>query len=482
MEKLKSAVPETLPELQTAFQSFSSDFDGIVLELKDKYLNVTSKDKPEGLLDVEFSASAFYLLRSLMSEITTVEQFVPICIRFFWGLLDPSLKTARDFLTGPTKKRFSVVFETLRSQAFALITYENPALAELSIQIGDASASVQSELDKIAGWLDRQEVREGKTSYTLKQAFEVAIESVLGAHKTFKPDISLTVASEVNVSAGEMILLADAMRVLLGNVDAHSDTRKPPKVTIAVAIDETLETLTIRCDSEVRKGVRTVPVEDRLSQIRGNISDGTYALGLRSEGGTGLKRLAHLVGKSKHSNLDFGFTDDESFFVEMAFPLFTFERAFVRVLLIEDEVPKQEHILSALKELRPLARVRVARSLKSAIEEIVSDRPNLVLLDMSLPTFDIGPKESGGRPQNFGGVEVLRYMELYDLHFPTVVITAYEAFSKGGKPVDHDSLHNQLLQDHPSSYKGLIYYNSLFSEWRRELADLISNIEQQSQK
>jgi len=154
----------------------------------------------------------------------------------------------------------------------------------------------------------------------------------------------------------------------------------------------------------------------------------------------------------------------------------------VNVLLIEDEGPKQEHILSALKELRPSAEVSVARSVKSAIEQIKARPPDLLLLDMSLPTFDIGPKESGGRPQNFGGVEVLRYMDLYDVHFPTIVVTAYEAFSKGGRPVDHRSLHDELLQDHPKSYRGLIYYNSLFSEWQEELANLIWTIEAQDQK
>lgn len=150
----------------------------------------------------------------------------------------------------------------------------------------------------------------------------------------------------------------------------------------------------------------------------------------------------------------------------------------MRILLIEDEVPKQEHILAALKEIRPSASVNVARSVRSAIEAIVAEPPDLLLLDMSLPTFDVGPKESGGRPQNFGGAEVLRYMDLYERPLPTVIITAYEAFSKGGRPVDHGSLHSQLTQDHPASYRGLIYYNSLFSEWRRELANLIVAIEE----
>ena len=144
------------------------------------------------------------------------------------------------------------------------------------------------------------------------------------------------------------------------------------------------------------------------------------------------------------------------------------------ILLVEDEAPKQERILSFLQDNWPFANVRTARSVRSAIQQLCTQRPDLILLDVSLPTFDVGPNETGGRPQNFGGVEVLRYMDLYEQIVPTIVVTAYEAFSKNGQAIDHRSLDNQLSQDHPNSYRGLIYYNSLFSEWRTILEEAIA--------
>jgi CheY-like chemotaxis protein len=154
----------------------------------------------------------------------------------------------------------------------------------------------------------------------------------------------------------------------------------------------------------------------------------------------------------------------------------------MNILLVEDEAPKQEHISSAILEVLPTVEIRIARSVRSAIDEMRQRTPDLMLLDMSLPTFDVGPTESGGRPQNFGGSEILRYMDLYDLHVPTIVITAYEAFTKAGKSIDHKSLHDELLEKHPLSYKGLIYYNSLFSEWRALLSSVISKMHDGSGK
>lgn len=144
------------------------------------------------------------------------------------------------------------------------------------------------------------------------------------------------------------------------------------------------------------------------------------------------------------------------------------------ILIVEDEAPKREYLIAFVRQEMPSAHIRVAKSVRSGIALIESQSPHLLLLDMSLPTFDIGPNEPGGRPQGFGGIEVLRYIELYELNVPTIVVTGYEAFTRGaGKTLDHDALDLQLRADHQQNYKGLVYYNSLFPEWRASLAKLM---------
>lgn len=145
------------------------------------------------------------------------------------------------------------------------------------------------------------------------------------------------------------------------------------------------------------------------------------------------------------------------------------------ILVVEDEAPKRERLLLFLSTQWPDAQVRTANSVRSAIAEIQKDTPGLLLLDMSLPTFDIGPDEPGGRPQGFGGIEVMRYVDLFELKVPIIVVTAYEAFSrdKGGL-INHEELDRQLKSEHPGNYRGLVYYNSLFSDWRVLLSTLIT--------
>jgi CheY-like chemotaxis protein len=145
----------------------------------------------------------------------------------------------------------------------------------------------------------------------------------------------------------------------------------------------------------------------------------------------------------------------------------------MNILLIEDEAPKRDNIVRTLREIMPDCTIGEARSVKGAISCVRNSTPDLILLDMSLPTFDIGPGEPGGRPQGFGGIEVLRYLDRYKLKVPVVVVTAYEAFSRDGHQIDLDALRAQLEKAHPNIFKDIVFYNSLFSAWSDNLAKVV---------
>lgn len=116
-------------------------------------------------------------------------------------------------------------------------------------------------------------------------------------------------------------------------------------------------------------------------------------------------------------------------------------------LLVEDDDPKRRHILSFLKDNFPEININIARSVRSAIMALEQNAFDLVLLDISLDTYDRGEGESGGRPQTFGGTEVLHYMDMMEITKPVFVITGYEVFARDGKSLNH-----QLLRDEPQKY------------------------------
>lgn len=149
----------------------------------------------------------------------------------------------------------------------------------------------------------------------------------------------------------------------------------------------------------------------------------------------------------------------------------------MNVLLVEDEDPKKEAILNFLVKEFPEFHVETARSVRSAVASIRTWKPNILLLDMSLPTFDIAPGEPGGRPQGFGGLEILRFIEMQEIELPTIVITGYEAFPKAnGRCIGCEALRKEFARDFPKFFHGLIYFDPIAGEWDEHFRRLIVNL------
>jgi CheY-like chemotaxis protein len=154
----------------------------------------------------------------------------------------------------------------------------------------------------------------------------------------------------------------------------------------------------------------------------------------------------------------------------------------IHILLVEDEAPKRTHIERFLKSLSSEITITIAQSVNSALDALEKQLPDLLLLDMSLPTFDVGERESGGRPQGFGGIEILRYMEMAETNCPTIVITGYEAFLReAGKPVELSQLRTEWEEEFPQCLKGVLHYNSTYDEWKTGLGKALAEFSIQAE-
>jgi CheY-like chemotaxis protein len=143
----------------------------------------------------------------------------------------------------------------------------------------------------------------------------------------------------------------------------------------------------------------------------------------------------------------------------------------VKILLIEDDGFKRDKLRAMLQELFRDAGIEEARSAQSAFRSLRRDTPHLIILDMSLPTFDIGPQESGGRPQGFGGVEVLREMDRRGVTTPVIVVTQYEMF--GDERLGLRELAAKLSVEHPLTFIDLVYYETASEQWKKAFTEAI---------
>src|ERR1039457_1834582 len=148
----------------------------------------------------------------------------------------------------------------------------------------------------------------------------------------------------------------------------------------------------------------------------------------------------------------------------------------MKVLIVEDDEFKQRRIAQVVREAYPDVELSLERSVNSGLSGIVERRPDIILLDMSLTTFDVGPSEPGGRPQNFGGLEILRHMDRLGVVIPVIVITQHERFARGSQEVHLSVVRGELQEQHEQVFRGLVYYNSARGGWEKDLRTLIDDI------
>ena len=141
----------------------------------------------------------------------------------------------------------------------------------------------------------------------------------------------------------------------------------------------------------------------------------------------------------------------------------------MRVLIVEDDENKSQQLEVFVREVVPHAFIVVAKSYNSGLREILANYQDIILLDMTLPTYDIGLNEDGGRPQHYGGRLILQQMQRRSIVTPVVVVTQFDVFGEGAEKLTRDELDKQLRQDHSSIYLGTVYYNAAVEGWKGQL-------------
>lgn len=144
-----------------------------------------------------------------------------------------------------------------------------------------------------------------------------------------------------------------------------------------------------------------------------------------------------------------------------------------KILLVEDNEYKRERVLNFLRELLPAATIEEARSFSTGCQLAESEPFDLVLMDISLPTYDRAGRESGGRFRSNGGREIARKIVRRGVSTSIVFLTQYESFSDRGSSLSLAELTEVLAQECGPNFAGLIYFDSTKSAWKSSLERMI---------
>ncbi len=145
----------------------------------------------------------------------------------------------------------------------------------------------------------------------------------------------------------------------------------------------------------------------------------------------------------------------------------------MKILIVENDSTKSNQVLSFLNEEMGISEdvIVIKRSYQSALEAILTTVFDLLILDMSIPTFDITTTDDGGETLDRGGELILEEMAREGIDFKSLILTQYEEFDN----VSLEEIDNELKLEYSDFYLGCIYYNISEDKWQNELMEIIKN-------
>lgn len=155
----------------------------------------------------------------------------------------------------------------------------------------------------------------------------------------------------------------------------------------------------------------------------------------------------------------------------------------MNILMIEDDPNKAREIKSFISESFPNINLYQKNSFISGLKFLLSPSVNinLVILDMSLPTYDIKPGEDGARFRYTAGKDILKELKRKNQKTKVVIVTQFERFGEGLSQLKLTDLIMELVREYKDNYIETIYYNASQSNWKLSISEIIKKIQQNDQ-
>ena len=141
----------------------------------------------------------------------------------------------------------------------------------------------------------------------------------------------------------------------------------------------------------------------------------------------------------------------------------------MEILIIEDNNDKRNTIKDFLRKKIEHAIFSEAKSYSAGISEVYNGKWDLIILDMSLPTYDITHTETGGEMKPMAGREILRRMQNRRINIPVIIVTQFDIF--GENQISLSSLNQEFREKYNHIWQGTVSYDK--PTWQIELDELI---------
>ncbi len=302
--------------IDQALRTFATKFDETLTEAKDTHFHLRTVDKPLGMIFLSLNDRLIGLARAIIRMDFSFREFLGVAVPVLWTAIEPSLAAIRTLISGDIKAKLIHEFDIVRATVRE-VAESDPAFLEFDAAMGRGSAEVQVKLDEAANWFVHADTLRQHQLFTLEQMLQIGVDTALKSQRGYSPKITHVAEGELQLHAPNLVFVHDALFVALGNAHKHSGL-KSPQIDVRAIWDEPGATLTLEIISDCRQSNRSEK-ENQANAIRKAIADGAHAPRTRTEGGSGFAKLAAVVNQSERGRIDFGFTPQGRFRLEVTY-------------------------------------------------------------------------------------------------------------------------------------------------------------------
>ena len=116
--------------------------------------------------------------------------------------------------------------------------------------------------------------------------------------------------------------------------------------------------------------------------------------------------------------------------------------------------------------------IEEANSFTSGVRKINHEVWDLIILDMSLPTYDITHGETGGDKKPIAGKEIMRRMLHRNILIPVIIVTQFETF--GENKLTLELLNKEFEEEYKTIWRGTVFYEG--DRWKGDFKQILQNI------
>ncbi|MGC0897525.1 hypothetical protein [Pantoea agglomerans] len=151
----------------------------------------------------------------------------------------------------------------------------------------------------------------------------------------------------------------------------------------------------------------------------------------------------------------------------------------MRILIADDSHDKQEMIHSFISKKYPTSEFIRTYSFNSTREQILTSSFSLILLDMTMPSFDPNDKNTGfgeSRNRPLAGKEIISSMAYREINTPVIIVTQFEVFGRHNQLTSIDDVFEEINGLYPNIVKGTVLFDFQSESWKTKLDKLINGI------